>query len=356
MWTAVAPRPPLCGPAVARRASGAAVRRRPSRSSGSRRTSGGSSVRRDGIAGARVAHRLVAASTIPELVEGTARSGAGIDRDPGMVAHRPPQVNIRTSCAQIAFIPLIWCSNVGGHGLNGGMTSTATQVLEQLDGLLRDLCASPEMEACFDGPTGPELVSALQTAGAARRRLDAVVTGLVGQVEDRDRRLSAERVSSTVGCRDVTELLRRSLRTDVATARQFVRAARLTHRDVVLSTGDLLPAPTPPWPRRCGTGSCRFRGCWPRSGRWSARVTGSVPRSGKRWTDCSPRPRMGRTSPTSMVVQAPRRRRTSWRSTPGRSCSRWTRTAPNPTTRKPTATGPSGWDPSAAESTPSVVG
>ncbi|WP_159576527.1 HNH endonuclease signature motif containing protein [Microbacterium sp. 8M] len=110
---------------------------------------------------------------------------------------------------------------------------------------MEELCASSEMSACFDGLTGSELVSALQAAGAVRRRLDAVVTGLVGQVEDRDRRLSAERVSSTVGCRDVTELLRRSLRTDMGTARQFVRAARVTHRDVVLSTGDLLPARYP---------------------------------------------------------------------------------------------------------------
>ncbi|GAB6859457.1 HNH endonuclease signature motif containing protein [Microbacterium xylanilyticum] len=125
------------------------------------------------------------------------------------------------------------------------MTSTAAQVLEQLDGLLEELCASPEMSTCFDGLTGADLVPALQAAGAVRRLLDAVITGLVGQVEDRDRRLSAERVSPTVGCRDVTELLRRALRTDVGTARQFVRAARASHRDVQLSSGDLAPARYP---------------------------------------------------------------------------------------------------------------
>lgn len=126
------------------------------------------------------------------------------------------------------------------------MTSSATQVLEQLDGLLQELCASTEVGRGFDGESGEGLVSALQAAGAVRRRLDAVITTLAGQVQDRDRRLAGEgRVSATVGCRDATELLRRALRTDVGTAGQFVRAARATHRDVVLSTGDVLPARYP---------------------------------------------------------------------------------------------------------------
>ena len=118
------------------------------------------------------------------------------------------------------------------------MTSTAERVLEQLDGLLQDVCASPEMEAGFDGLRSAELVSALRAAGSVRRRLDAMITTLTGQMVDRDARAASERMSAVVGCRDVTELLRRALRTDVGTARQFARAARVTHREMLLSSGE----------------------------------------------------------------------------------------------------------------------
>ncbi|MFJ4165416.1 DUF222 domain-containing protein [Microbacterium sp. NPDC089698] len=114
-----------------------------------------------------------------------------------------------------------------------------------MDDLLAGLCASAEAGAGFDGVDATGLVSAVITAGSVRRRVDAVLTGLVGQVADRDRRLAVERVSPAAGCRDVTELLRRALRTDVGTARGFVRAARVTHREVMLSSGVLGPAAFP---------------------------------------------------------------------------------------------------------------
>ncbi|KJL33300.1 HNH endonuclease signature motif containing protein [Microbacterium azadirachtae] len=125
------------------------------------------------------------------------------------------------------------------------MTSTPTEILQQVDHLLQDLCALPEMDARFDGFQGAELVLALMVGGSARRRLDAVLTGLTGQVIDRDTRLASERLSASVGCHDATELLQRALRTDASTARQFARAARVTHRDVQLSSGDLSPARYP---------------------------------------------------------------------------------------------------------------
>ena len=125
------------------------------------------------------------------------------------------------------------------------MTSTTTQVLEQLDRLLEELCASSDMASGFDGMRGSELVSALQAAGSVRRRLDAVLTGLTGQIADRDGGTADDRVSAPVGCHDVTELLRRALRVDVGTARRFAHAARATHREVILSSGALAPARYP---------------------------------------------------------------------------------------------------------------
>lgn len=125
------------------------------------------------------------------------------------------------------------------------MTSTATRLLEQLDALLEEQCAPGETTPVLDAESRSGLVSALQTAGSVRRRLDAVITALAGQVSDRDRRLADERVSPSAGCRDATELLRRALRTDLGTARQFVRAAHAVHRDMILSSGELSPARYP---------------------------------------------------------------------------------------------------------------
>ncbi|MBS1907110.1 MAG: DUF222 domain-containing protein [Actinobacteria bacterium] len=125
------------------------------------------------------------------------------------------------------------------------MTSTVARILQQVDDLLAELCASAPVGRGFDGASAAELVGLLMAGGSVRRRLDAVLTGLAGQVTDRDRRLAAERVSPAAGCREATELLRRALRTDVGTARQFVRAAGATHREVLLSSGGLAPAAYP---------------------------------------------------------------------------------------------------------------
>ncbi|SDM20620.1 HNH endonuclease signature motif containing protein [Microbacterium azadirachtae] len=125
------------------------------------------------------------------------------------------------------------------------MTSTATRMLEQVDELLEHLLASAEVCSGFDGTRGADLVAAAQAAGAVRRRLDAVITALTGQLIDRDMRAVSERVSVQAGCRDATELLRRALRTDVGTARMFVRAARATHRERQLSSGGFAAARYP---------------------------------------------------------------------------------------------------------------
>ncbi len=121
------------------------------------------------------------------------------------------------------------------------MTSTAA-VLEQVTGLLAGVCAADELGAQFDGASAAELVGLLLTAGEVQRRLDAVITTAVGEVVDRDCRLSDERVSPGVGCRDVTELLRRALRVDTGTARRYATAAHAVRRSRTLSGGELLPA------------------------------------------------------------------------------------------------------------------
>ncbi|MBS1699694.1 MAG: DUF222 domain-containing protein [Actinobacteria bacterium] len=156
------------------------------------------------------------------------------------------------------------------------MTSTATPLLEQLDELLERVCASTEMESGFDGMPSADLVSAAQILGSVRRRLDAVITTLTGQIADRDLRLAADRVSPSAGCRDATELLRRALRTDVGTARQFVRAARVTHREVQLSTGALAPARYPALADALREGALSVPGL--------LAATGPVERSGTRIT------------------------------------------------------------------------
>ncbi|GAA4480279.1 HNH endonuclease signature motif containing protein [Microbacterium panaciterrae] len=122
------------------------------------------------------------------------------------------------------------------------MATITNDLLERLDLLLQEACASSEMETSFDGSSAPDLVRLMLTAGQVQRRLDAIVAVTTGAVQDRDHRLSDERVSTAAGCRDVTELLRRALRVDTGTARRYVHAARAVHRDVQLSTGEPLPA------------------------------------------------------------------------------------------------------------------
>ena len=122
------------------------------------------------------------------------------------------------------------------------MTSPIVEALQQLDGLLAGVCASAEISLQFDVLRNEEHVDVLQVAGRIQRRLDAVITTVAGQVKDRDMGLAAERVSPAAGCRDVTELLRRTLRVDTGTARRYVRAADAVHQDLDLSSGALLPA------------------------------------------------------------------------------------------------------------------
>ena len=121
------------------------------------------------------------------------------------------------------------------------MTSTVTPVLEQVSDLLAGVCPSAEGGA-LDAVSPADLVGLLLAVGRAQRLVDAVVTSVAGEVLVRDRRLSAERVSSAAGCRDATELLRRTLRVDAGTARRYVTAADGMHQDLSLSTGEHLPA------------------------------------------------------------------------------------------------------------------
>ncbi len=95
-------------------------------------------------------------------------------------------------------VALIWGLNVGGSGLNGGMTSTVTPVLEQVSDLLAGVCPSAEGGA-LDAVSPADLVGLLLAVGRAQRLVDAVVTSVAGEVLVRDRRLSAERVSSAAG-------------------------------------------------------------------------------------------------------------------------------------------------------------
>ena len=122
------------------------------------------------------------------------------------------------------------------------MTSTTVHVLEQLEQLLRGVCASDEVTARFETLTPAEMIEVLQAAGRVQRRLDAIITTATGAVDECDSRTADERISSRAGCRDATELLRRSLRVDIGMARRLVHAARLVRRGRAISSGELLPA------------------------------------------------------------------------------------------------------------------
>lgn len=136
-----------------------------------------------------------------------------------------------------------FCGRVDACGLvlNGVMAFLAEQ-LEQVDRCLADvLAAGGDVRSGTDG----EIVQVLQMLGRIQRRIDGAVVAVTDRVLVRDQGERATRLSTRAGCRDAGELLRRALRVDGHTARRYVTAAGAVHREVSVTSGDLLPGAFP---------------------------------------------------------------------------------------------------------------
>lgn len=122
------------------------------------------------------------------------------------------------------------------------MASTTRELLEQVEHLLQEVAASEEMGAQFDRVTDGETIETLKAFGRVQRLLDGQITTMTVHARQRDVGAASTTISTAAGCTDVTELLRRALRVDVATARRFVRAAEGVGREFLFSSGAHGPA------------------------------------------------------------------------------------------------------------------
>ena len=87
--------------------------------------------------------------------------------------------------------------------------------------------------------------AALQAAGEAQRRLDAVVIETVAEIEARSLGLRDERLATRQGCRNANELLQRVLGVDARDAARAIRASAVVRRRTEVTSGAPLPARWP---------------------------------------------------------------------------------------------------------------
>lgn len=124
--------------------------------------------------------------------------------------------------------------NVGGPELDGGMASRTRVLLDQVVSDLDRVLSDDSLAGLSD----EERVDVLRVAGAAFRRVEAVVAETIATADAAD-------FPHSTGCRTQNELLRRILLTDVRGATRIVRVSELVRREVSLVSGDRLPARWP---------------------------------------------------------------------------------------------------------------
>ncbi|MEV4667079.1 HNH endonuclease signature motif containing protein [Microbacterium sp. LWO12-1.2] len=108
------------------------------------------------------------------------------------------------------------------------------QVVRDLDGVL---CAET-----VAGLSDAEKLDVLRAAGEVVRRAEALIVETVASVPARPAGSGDPAFCGQFGCRSMSELLQRVLRTDAAGAGRVIKAARLVRRDVDISSGGWLPA------------------------------------------------------------------------------------------------------------------
>jgi len=125
-------------------------------------------------------------------------------------------------------------SNVGGPELYGDMPSRTRSIVDQVVADLDRVLSDDALAGLSDA----ERVEVLRAAGAAFRRVEAVVVETIASGDAVD-------FPHSTGCRTQNELLQRTLLTDMRGARRVGAAVDLVRRDVNLVSGDRLPARWP---------------------------------------------------------------------------------------------------------------
>lgn len=124
--------------------------------------------------------------------------------------------------------------NVGGPELDGVMSSRTRALLDQVVADLDRVLSDDALAGLSDA----ERVEVLQAAGAAFRRVEAVVVETIATGD-------AVEFPHSTGCRTQSELLQRTLLTDLRGATRVGKVVDLVRRRVNLVSGDRMPARWP---------------------------------------------------------------------------------------------------------------
>jgi hypothetical protein len=116
------------------------------------------------------------------------------------------------------------------------MPTRTHALLDQAVSCLSEVLSGPGLVGLSDA----ERIDVLVTAGAAFRRVEAVVVETLATAP-----LTSTDLAHAAGCRTENELLQRTLLTDVPAATRFGKVVGLAHRNVSLVSGDRLPARWP---------------------------------------------------------------------------------------------------------------
>jgi Domain of unknown function (DUF222) len=124
------------------------------------------------------------------------------------------------------------------------MTSLV-QELEYIDRRLADAMSASAGRGGVRFVDDGELLGIVQALGRIQRRVDGAIVEATDRVVERDQCERDARLTTQLGCRDAAELLRRTLLVDGYAARRYVAAAAAMHRNLDITSGELLPAPFP---------------------------------------------------------------------------------------------------------------
>jgi hypothetical protein len=113
--------------------------------------------------------------------------------------------------------------------------------LDRIQAMAAELVAKALRRDGLRGGVDADLIELLGSAARVQRLVEAVMIEAVGEVAarsavpDRD-----ERMTSRYGCHDVSELVQRATLVSGASAAQLQRAAKAVHREVSMTTGEIL--------------------------------------------------------------------------------------------------------------------
>ena len=151
----------------------------------------------------------------------------------------------KTSRPQIYFQVTIWGSNVGTPHQNGGMESLV-DTLDDLHGQVSTVIGGMLRTTGLHDASDTDLAQAVARGGDMLRMVEAVVIEAVGEIVERSQSPSRdERLTTRLGCHNVSELVQRLTRCAPQTAARVEQAAKAVAPAWDMILGEARPARLP---------------------------------------------------------------------------------------------------------------